>query len=66
LKPDFEEAYRLRGFVHNNKGEYAEAIRLKPDFAKAYCYRGSVYGDKGDPASAQADYAKAKQLGFEW
>ena len=42
-----------------------EAIRLNPDSAEAYYNRGLTYGKKGDEVQAQADLAKAKELGYE-
>jgi len=45
--------------------DYDEAIRLKPDFAAAYYNRGYAYTKKGDKVKAEADLAKAKELGFK-
>ena len=42
-----------------------EAIRLKSDFAIAYALRSGAYGVKGEMAKADADWAKAKELGFK-
>ena len=44
---------------------YDEAIRLDPNYAKAYYGRGLAYEEIGEEAKAAADFAKAKQLGFE-
>ena len=43
---------------------YTEAIRLDPDDAKAYHNRGIAYYEQGNKAKAEADFAKAKELGY--
>jgi Flp pilus assembly protein TadD len=45
--------------------DFTESIRLNPKDAKAYYNRGVIYGKKGEPDKAEADYAKAKELGYE-
>ena len=48
--------------------DYTKAIKINPNYAKAYFNRGRVYRVyrwKENQAKAAADYAKAKQLGFE-
>ena len=40
-------------------------VRLKSDYATAYGLRGMVYQEIGDKAKAEADFAKAKSLGFQ-
>ena len=40
-------------------------IRLNPEFAHAYCGRGVAYQLKGELARAEADLAKARELGYE-
>lgn len=75
FKPEFADAYFLRGIARWGKGEgdldgaikdYTEALRLQPDFAKAYYNRGMAHRIKGDLASAKAaiaDYQKYLDLG---
>ena len=73
LKPNDAEAYYNRGYAYGEKkgdhdraiADYSEAIRLKPDFAKAYHNRGVAYGKKGEKSNADADFAKAKELGYK-
>jgi len=43
--------------------DFTEAIRLNPKYAEAYYTRGVVYYDKGEQAKAEADFAKARELG---
>ena len=69
LKPDFAEAFNIRGFVRQSKGDlegalkdYNEAIRLEPDFAGAFCNRGVARSDKGDLEGAIMDYNEAIRL----
>jgi tetratricopeptide (TPR) repeat protein len=45
---------------------YTEAIRKNPDFAGAYFNRGVTYGRLGNDVKADADFAKAKELGYEF
>ena len=42
-----------------------EALRLKPDCAVAYAGRSFAYQERGLKANVAADFAKAKELGFE-
>jgi tetratricopeptide (TPR) repeat protein len=44
--------------------DYNEAIRLNPLSAAAYHNRGSVYRILGDQRQADADFARARQLGW--
>ena len=41
-----------------------EVIRLRPDYVEAYHSRGSVWKLRGDTAKCEADWAKARDLGF--
>jgi tetratricopeptide (TPR) repeat protein len=38
---------------------------LNPNYANAYYNRGLVYRVQGNKAQAQADFNKARQLGFQ-
>jgi len=44
---------------------YDEAIKISPN-ANAYYYRGWAYRKIGNAAKAQSDFAKAKQLGYNF
>lgn len=43
---------------------YNQALELNPDFAEAYKNRGICYRELGETAKAEADFAKAKALGY--
>jgi tetratricopeptide (TPR) repeat protein len=65
-------SYSARAKAYFNKSEYdraiadcTEAIRLNQEYAEAYYNRGVTYEKKGDQAKAEADFAKAKELGYE-
>ena len=45
--------------------EYTEAIRIDPKMARAYYNRAGAYEDKGDYDKADADFARAKELGYK-
>jgi tetratricopeptide (TPR) repeat protein len=69
LESDNADAYRLRGWVYSNKGDYdqamtdyKQALRLNPDDAWAYNNRGIAYDAKGDSDKAIADYTQAIKL----
>lgn len=62
-------AYRGRGIVWDEKGDYSnalkdytEAIRLDPAYALAYYNRGIVWGNKGGYDNALKDYTEAIRL----
>lgn len=44
--------------------KFSVAIHLDPLFAGAYSNRGTAYRHRDEPALAQADFNKAKELGF--
>ena len=44
---------------------YTEAIRLDPNYALAYYNRGVAYQNIGEKDKADADFAKAKELGYK-
>ena len=71
VKPDYAEAYMQRGLAYFIKGDLdnsitdlTEVIRLDPGKKEAYHFRGNAYKAKGDQARAEADYAKARELGY--
>ena len=45
--------------------DYTEAIRIKPDYAVGYSYRGRAHRELGNLVKAKADFARAKELGYE-
>ena len=65
-------AHANRGAANSCKGnhdaaiaDYTDAILLDPGFANAYYNRGVVHRKQGQQAKAEADFAKAKELGWE-
>lgn len=46
--------------------DYNEAILLNPSLATAYKNRGFVYEEMGEIEKAEKDFAKARELGFEY
>ena len=74
INPDYAKAYLNRGvdYAKNFGGykaiaDFTEAIRIKPDFAEAYHNRGIAYRKTGVRGwdKAEADFAKAKELGYK-
>jgi tetratricopeptide (TPR) repeat protein len=73
IDPDDALAYNNRGFIYRRIlgqydqaiSDYTAAIRIDPDFALAYNGRGVAYQELGDQVKADADFAKAKELGFD-
>ena len=60
-----------RGFNFQKRGDYVSAIndygtaiRMNPEYARAYYNRGLAYRNVGKQSKAQADFDKAKQLGY--
>ena len=69
LKPDYADAYGIRGDAYENLGQYQQAIRdydkvirLKPDYAEAYNNRGIVNRKLKKYQRAIQDYDKAIHL----
>jgi len=69
--PKYAQAYNNRGAAYWLKEEYNraiadydQAIRLDPKYALAYFVRGLVYQKIGNAAKADADFAKARELGL--
>ena len=61
-----------RGLAYLNKGELDKAIadctaaiRLDPDDGETYHHRGLAHQARGDRAKADADFAKARELGHQ-
>jgi tetratricopeptide (TPR) repeat protein len=48
----------------NAINDYGDAIRLRPNYAEWYYHRGVDYRYLGENAEAQADFDKAKHLGY--
>jgi tetratricopeptide (TPR) repeat protein len=44
--------------------DFTQAIKLDPQCANAYRLRGVAHKNLGETARAEADYTKARQLGF--
>ncbi|MBQ6975990.1 MAG: tetratricopeptide repeat protein [Selenomonadaceae bacterium] len=44
--------------------DYTKAIQINPNFAEAYYNRGLAYQALGNNAQAQADFQRAKELGY--
>ncbi len=70
LKPDYADAYRIRGSFHARLerykpaiNDYDEAIRLKPDDGSAYSMRGYAYLSSGEITLGCSDAKKACALG---
>lgn len=59
------ETYAEKGEYDQAVAAYSEAIRLRPNYAEAYYGRALAYQKKGDSSSAEVDFARAKQLGFQ-
>jgi len=64
--------YYERGWAYFYKGDYDltiadinELLRLQPGNEWLYYYRSEVYRFKGDLVKAEADLARAKELGYE-
>ena len=72
LEPNYAVAYYNRGFLHLLAGggvdpafkDATKAIQINPDFAAAYNLRGMCYQVWGEFKKAQADFDKAKELGY--
>ena len=69
LKPDYADAYYLRGFAYDDLEnhqraiiDYSEAIRLSPDDAIAYNNRGKDYAKLGHNKLAIKDFNEAIRL----
>ncbi|MBI4669060.1 MAG: tetratricopeptide repeat protein [Elusimicrobia bacterium] len=71
LKPDYIDAYLLRGNIYLEQkkkineaiADFNRAISLAPNYAFAYFSRGTAYGDLGQLKLALEDYEKACAIG---
>jgi len=43
--------------------DYNQALWIAPNFGMVYVNRGNAFKAKGDTARANADYAKAREMG---
>ena len=57
--------YENLGYLDYAVNAYTEAIRLNPQDPLSYQYRGDAYQALGKSTEAEADFAKAKELGFK-
>ena len=72
LNPHSSESYNNRGVCYVLMKNYqqalndaTDAIRINPNFEKSYQLRGIIYKELGEIEKANADFAKAKELGFK-
>jgi tetratricopeptide (TPR) repeat protein len=59
-----EAYFNIRSY-DNAIADFTEVIRIDSSFAYAYYWRGTAYQSKGDRARANADFARARELGYE-
>ena len=69
LKPEYVEAWYMRGHIFARKGdhqravdEFTETIRLRPAYADAFHYRGISYFEQKNYPQAEKDFDKAIEL----
>ncbi|MFZ5829553.1 MAG: tetratricopeptide repeat protein [Planctomycetota bacterium] len=67
--PEHVEAYRVRGWMQMQRGQYPqaiadfdEAVRLDPDSAETWCNRGLAWARQRDVERAEHDFAEALRL----
>ena len=58
-------SFMLAGDLDSALKDLSKTIELKPEFAIAYMARGKIYDSFGDSKKAQADFKKAKELGYD-
>jgi tetratricopeptide (TPR) repeat protein len=72
LYPNYAEAYMNRGTAFNDGkrdyarsiADYTQAINIYPYNATAFQSRGQVNQNRGDMRNANADFARARELGY--
>jgi tetratricopeptide (TPR) repeat protein len=72
LHPNYAEAYVNRGTAFNDGkrdygraiADYTQAINIYPYNATAFQNRGQVNQNRGDMRNANADFARARELGY--
>jgi len=72
INSNYADVYIDRGAMYHNVkkdydraiADYTQAIRINPNYAMAYNNRGLSYQAKGDTVRANADFAKARELGY--
>jgi tetratricopeptide (TPR) repeat protein len=71
LNPNYANAYYNRGVACSNKRDYdkaisdfSEYIKVSPNEGDGYYWRGISYRRLGKNVEAQADFNKAKELGY--
>lgn len=45
--------------------DFVKAIEINPNLAVAYYNRGNAYDRRGETDKAEADFKKAKELGYK-
>ena len=58
-------AHFARAEFEQGIADFSRVIELDPGEAAAYYNRGLSYQELGDADKAEADFAKAKELGYE-
>ena len=70
LKPDYHEAYFVRGFIYYLElkeykkalADFSKVIELKPNLAQPYFSRGGIYVQLKEYKKALADFSKVIEL----
>ena len=72
LKPDLAEAWYYRAWVWRRRGDprraiedFDQAVACRPNYPAAFQHRGIAYFDLLRREQAQADFEKARSLGYE-
>jgi tetratricopeptide (TPR) repeat protein len=72
ISPQFEKAYKDRGYAYYKKGQYdqaisdfSKAIEINPRFADAYFNRAVAYYSKGEYEKAWGDVHKVQSFGLQ-
>ncbi len=69
IKPNYTDAYIMRGISYGIQGDYekeiedcTKVIRIDPDDSDAYFLRGYVYGKMGEKDREERDKTKAQEI----